>query len=83
MAAIGYADVPDLDTSNIKLWLGDVLVASNGGRDPDYQEADGERVMGESEILVRVALNRGNVQETVYSCDFSYDYVKINAEYRT
>jgi glutamate N-acetyltransferase/amino-acid N-acetyltransferase len=83
LAAIGYADIPDLDTANIKLWLGDVLVATNGGRNPDYQEADGERVMKESEILVRVALNRGTTQETVYSCDFSYDYVKINAEYRT
>lgn len=83
LAAIGYADIPDLDTSNINLWLGDVLVASHGGRHPDYQEEDGERVMKEAEILVRVALNRGNIQETVYSCDFSYDYVKINAEYRT
>ena len=83
LAAIGYADIPDLDTNNINLWLGDVLVASNGGRHPDYEEKDGERVMKESEILVRVDLNRGNVQETVYNCDFSYDYVKINAEYRT
>ena len=83
LAAIGYADIPDLDTNNINLWLGDVLVASNGGRHPDYEEKDGERVMKESEILVRVDLNRGNVQETVYTCDFSYDYVKINAEYRT
>ena len=83
LAAIGYADVPDLDTSNINLWLGDVLVASHGGRHPEYREADGDRVMQEAEILVRVALNRGDVQETVYSCDFSYDYVKINAEYRT
>ena len=83
LAAIGYADVPDLDTSNINLWLGDVLVASSGGRHPEYKEEDGNRVMQEAEILVRVALNRGDVQETVYSCDFSYDYVKINAEYRT
>ena len=83
LAAIGYSDVPDLDTSNINLWLGDVLVASDGGRHPDYQEEDGARVMQESEILVRIALNRGTVQETVYTCDFTYDYVKINAEYRT
>ena len=75
--------MPDLDTSNINLWLGDVLVASDGGRHPDYQEEDGARVMQESEILVRIALNRGTVQETVYTCDFTYDYVKINAEYRT
>lgn len=83
LAAIGYADIPDLDTSNIHLWLGDVLVASDGGRHVDYIEENGNRVMQESEILVRIALNRGNVQETVYTCDFSYDYVKINAEYRT
>lgn len=83
LAAIGYADIPDLDTSNINLWLGDVLVATNGGRHPEYKEEEGDRVMQESEILVRVALNRGDVQEIVYTCDFSYDYVKINAEYRT
>ncbi|MDO5666960.1 MAG: bifunctional glutamate N-acetyltransferase/amino-acid acetyltransferase ArgJ [Alcaligenaceae bacterium] len=83
LAAIGYADIPDLDTAGINLWLGDVLVASNGGRHPDYKEEDGNRVMQEAEILVRVALNRGDIQETVYTCDFSYDYVKINAEYRT
>ncbi len=83
LAAIGYADIADLDTSTINLWLGDVLVASNGGRHPDYVEADGDRVMREPEIVVRVALNRGEASETVYTCDFSYDYVKINAEYRT
>lgn len=83
LAAIGYADIADLDTSNIKLWLGDVLVATQGGRHPEYREEDGDRVMQAAEILVRVALNRGEVQETVYTCDFSYDYVKINAEYRT
>ena len=60
-----------------------MLVASNGGRHPDYVEADGDRVMREPEIVVRVALNRGEASETVYTCDFSYDYVKINAEYRT
>lgn len=83
LAAIGYADIADLDTSNINLWLGDVLVASNGGRHPEYKEEEGDRVMQEPEILVRVALNRGTAEEKVYTCDFSYDYVKINAEYRT
>jgi glutamate N-acetyltransferase/amino-acid N-acetyltransferase len=83
LAAIGYADIPDLDTSKINLWLGDVLVASEGGRHPEYIEEDGNRVMQEAEILVRIALNRGDVQDTVYTCDFTYDYVKINAEYRT
>lgn len=83
LAAIGYAGIPDLDTSTINLWLGDVLVASEGGRHPDYKEEDGNRVMAEEEIVVRVALNRGEASETVYTCDFTYDYVKINAEYRT
>ncbi|HQR61382.1 MAG TPA: bifunctional glutamate N-acetyltransferase/amino-acid acetyltransferase ArgJ, partial [Methylophilaceae bacterium] len=83
LAAIGYAGVTDLDVSLIKLYLGDVLVAENGGRAASYQEADGQRVMKEAEIAVRVALGRGHAQATVWTCDFSYDYVKINADYRT
>jgi glutamate N-acetyltransferase/amino-acid N-acetyltransferase len=83
LAAIGYAGIEDLDVSRLQLWLGDVRVASNGGRDPDYQEADGQRIMRESEILVRVALARGTVSDTVYTCDFSHDYVSINADYRS
>ena len=83
LAAIGYAGIGDLDVNKIKLYLGDVLVAENGGRATSYQEADGQEVMKEPEILVRVELNRGSSQATLWTCDFSYDYVKINAEYRT
>lgn len=83
LAAIGYAGVDDLDVNLIKLYLGDVLVAENGGRATSYQEADGQRVMQEAEISVRVALGRGAAQATVWTCDFSYDYVRINADYRT
>jgi len=83
LAAIGYAGIDDLDVQTVKLWLGDVLVASGGARHPDYQEADGQRVMQESEIAVRVSLGRGTMTETVYTCDFSHDYVSINADYRS
>jgi glutamate N-acetyltransferase/amino-acid N-acetyltransferase len=83
LAAIGYAGVGDLDVNLIKLHLGDVLVAENGGRAASYQETDGQRVMQEAEITVRVELGRGHAEATVWTCDFSYDYVKINADYRT
>lgn len=83
LAAIGYAGIDDLDVSHLRLWLGDVRVAVNGARDPDYQEADGQRIMNESEILLRVALGRGEVCDTVYTCDFSHEYVSINADYRS
>lgn len=83
LAAIGYAGIDDLDVSNIRLWLDDVLVAKNGGRNPDYQEADGQRVMKQAEISVRIALGRGGVSDTVYTCDFSHEYVTINADYRS
>ena len=83
LAAIGYAGIGDLDVGKVRLWLGDVLVAQHGARNPDYQEADGQRVMREAEILVRVALGRGVTTETVYTCDFSHDYVSINADYRS
>ena len=83
LAAIGYAGITDLDVANIRVWLGDVLVAEHGGRAASYQEADGQRVMREAEITIRVQLNRGDAQATVWTCDFSYDYVKINAEYRS
>lgn len=83
LAAIGYAGIADLDVSKTRLWLGDVLVASAGGRDPNYREEDGQRVMREPEILVRVSLGRGAVSETVYTCDFSHEYVSINADYRS
>jgi len=83
LAAIGYAGVDDLDVSKLNLYLDDGWVAKNGGRNPDYQEADGQRVMQQSEILVRVKLARGDQAATVYTCDLSHDYVSINADYRS
>ncbi len=83
LAAIGYAGVADLDTSLVDLYLGDVLVAAKGGRNPAYREEDGNAVMKQAEIAVRVVLNRGAANATLWTCDFSFDYVKINAEYRT
>src|SRR5512141_821272 len=79
LAAIGYAGIADLDVEALKLYLDDVLVAKNGGRNPDYQEADGQRVMKQSEITVRVKLARGQQRATVWTCDLSHDYVSINA----
>jgi glutamate N-acetyltransferase/amino-acid N-acetyltransferase len=83
LAAIGYAGIADLDVNAIQVYLGDVLVAEKGGRAASYTEAHGAAVMKESEIAIRVVLNRGDSSATVWTCDFSYDYVKINAEYRT
>jgi glutamate N-acetyltransferase / amino-acid N-acetyltransferase len=83
LAAIGYAGVDDLDVNKLELYLGDVLVAEKGGRASSYTEDQGQRIMKEAEILIRVKLNRGPVQTTVWTCDFSYDYVKINADYRS
>jgi glutamate N-acetyltransferase/amino-acid N-acetyltransferase len=83
LAAVGYAGLTDLDQTRIDLYLDDVLVAQGGGRHPQYQEADGARVMKQSEITVRVLLGRGSATETIWTCDFSYDYVKINADYRS
>jgi glutamate N-acetyltransferase/amino-acid N-acetyltransferase len=83
LAAIGYAGIGDLNVEILKLYLDDVLVAENGGRAISYQEADGQRVMQQSDITIRVELNRGNVNATLWTCDFSYDYVKINASYRS
>ncbi|MDO8925839.1 MAG: bifunctional glutamate N-acetyltransferase/amino-acid acetyltransferase ArgJ [Sideroxyarcus sp.] len=83
LAAIGYAGVGDLDVEKLKLYLDDVLVAENGGRATSYQEEDGQRVMKQSDITIRVMLNRGAVNATLWTCDFSYDYVKINASYRS
>lgn len=83
LAAIGYAGIDDLDVNTLQLYLGDVLVAENGGRAASYLEEQGAAVMKESDILVRVVLNRGNENVTIWTCDFSYDYVKINADYRS
>lgn len=83
LAAIGYAGVDDLDVNTLDLYLGDVLVAEKGGRAASYVEEQGSAVMSESDILVRVVLNRGDASATIWTCDFSYDYVKINADYRS
>ena len=83
LAAVGYAGISDLEQTRIDLYLDEVLVAKNGGRHAGYVEADGQRVMKQSEITVRVVLGRGSASDTVWTCDLSYDYVKINADYRS
>ncbi|MFL6711181.1 MAG: bifunctional ornithine acetyltransferase/N-acetylglutamate synthase, partial [Massilia sp.] len=83
LAAIGYAGIDDLDVSKLDLYLDDVWVAKQGGRNPDYLEADGQRVMKQSEITVRVVLARGPSTATVWTCDLSHEYVTINADYRS
>jgi glutamate N-acetyltransferase/amino-acid N-acetyltransferase len=83
LAAIGYAGVDQLDVNQLKLYLGDVLVAEKGGRASAYREEQGAAIMQEAEILVRVDLARGAASCTIWTCDFSYDYVKINADYRS
>ena len=83
LAAVGYAGIEDLDQTRIDVYLDDVLVAENGGRHPDYREADGQRVMQQSEISVRVLLHRGHASRTLWTCDLSHDYVSINADYRS
>jgi len=83
LAAIGYAGISDLMVEKIELYLDDVLVARDGGRYAGYQEADGQRVMKQAEITVRVVLNRGPAAATVWTCDLSHDYVSINADYRS
>ena len=83
LAAVGYAGIDDLDVDRVNLWLDDVWVAKNGGRNPDYREEEGQRVMKQAEITVRIALGRGNAQATVWTCDFSHEYVSINADYRS
>ena len=89
--AIGNAGIASLDTTRVNLWLAarvddsfdEVQVIEAGRRAPSYREEDGARVMKPSELVIRVALGRGDAATTVWTCDFSYDYVKINAEYRT
>ena len=83
LAAVGYAGIDDLDQTSIELFLDDVHVATKGGRNPTYREEDGKRVMKQSEITVRVGLGRGDATETVWTCDFSHEYVTINADYRS
>ena len=83
LAAIGYAGVDDLDVDRVDLFLDDVHVATAGGRHPAYREEDGQRVMKQAEIAVRVVLSRGDAATTVWTCDLSHDYVSINADYRS
>ncbi len=83
VCAIGNAAAPDLDPSRVSFWLDDVLVVENGGRAASYTEEAGQRVMKNDEIVVRVALGRGGASATVWTCDFSHDYVSINADYRS
>jgi glutamate N-acetyltransferase / amino-acid N-acetyltransferase len=83
LAAIGYAGVDDLDVTKLDMYLDDVWVAKAGGRNPDYKEEDGQRVMKQAEITVRVTLARGQASATVWTCDLSHDYVSINADYRS
>ena len=83
LAAVGYAGIADIDQGRIDLFLDDVAVVSQGGRRADYREEDGARVMKQPEITVRIDLHRGAASSTVWTCDFSYDYVKINADYRS
>ncbi len=83
LAAVGYAGIDDLDQTGIDLYLDDVHVAVRGGRNPDYREEDGQRVMQQSEITVRIGLGRGDATDTVWTCDLSHDYVSINADYRS
>ncbi|MGE4109094.1 MAG: bifunctional glutamate N-acetyltransferase/amino-acid acetyltransferase ArgJ [Burkholderiales bacterium] len=83
LAAIGYAGITDLEVEGVELYLDDVLVAQHGGRHPGYQEAEGQRVMKQPEITVRVVLNRGRASAVVWTCDLSHDYVSINADYRS
>ena len=88
LAAIGNAaqahdSLNDLEVTRVRLWLGNTLVSEQGGRAASYQEADGAREMAATEIVVRVDLGRGTAQGKIWTCDFSYDYVKINADYRS
>jgi len=83
LAAVGYAGIGDLDQTLIDLYLDEVHVATQGGRHPAYQEEDGQRVMKQQEITVRVLLGRGTASDTVWTCDLSHDYVSINADYRS
>jgi len=83
LAAIGYAGINDLDVNRLQLYLGDVLVAERGGRAASYREEEGQHIMQVPEITIRVKLNRGDATVTIWTCDLSYDYVKINADYRS
>jgi len=83
VAAVGNAGLQALDVSRVRVYLDEVCIVDNGGRAPAYTEEQGAAVMKQEEITIRVCLGRGHARDTVYTCDFSYDYVKINADYRS
>lgn len=83
LAAVGYAGIDDLDTEQVDVYLDEVMICQNGGVAPSYTEAAGKEVMSRSEITIHIDLARGDAYDTVYTCDLSYDYVKINADYRS
>ena len=83
LAAVGRADVSDLDVSKIQISLNSVLIAEKGGRASSYTEAQGQQAMQAEDIEILIQLNRGQVSETLWTTDLSYEYVRINAEYRT
>ncbi|MCU7844369.1 MAG: bifunctional glutamate N-acetyltransferase/amino-acid acetyltransferase ArgJ [Candidatus Thiodiazotropha sp. (ex Monitilora ramsayi)] len=83
LAAVGRADIPQLDIDRVEIWLDEVCIVRDGGRAGDYTEAAGQSVMDRSEFTIRIKLGRGSVSSRILTCDLSYDYVKINAEYRT
>lgn len=83
LAAVGYAGIDDLDTEQVDVYLDDVMICQNGGVAPTYTEEAGKAVMSRSEITIHIDLARGNASDTVYTCDLSYNYVKINADYRS
>ena len=83
LAAVGYAGVADLDVSKIDVFLGEVCIASKGGRAASYTEEQGAAVMAEAEITIRIELGRGDCSETIWTTDLSHEYVRINAEYRS
>ncbi|WP_197472413.1 bifunctional ornithine acetyltransferase/N-acetylglutamate synthase, partial [Oleiphilus sp. HI0067] len=83
LAALGRAPIDNLDLDKVQIYLGDVMLVENGGRAQSYSEEKGQAIMDEEEILIRLVLNRGIVNETVWTTDLSHQYVTINAEYRT
>ena len=83
LAAVGYAGIDDLNTEQVDVYLDEVMICQNGGVAPSYTESAGKEVMSRPEITINIDLARGDAEDTVYTCDLSYDYVKINADYRS
>jgi glutamate N-acetyltransferase/amino-acid N-acetyltransferase len=83
LAAVGRADIDQLEIDQIQIWLNSVLIVDSGARAPSYTEEAGQQAMAADDIEIKISLNRGAAEDTVWTTDFSYDYVRINAEYRT